>query len=191
MGNEHTITELKQLQSLSLADKIKMTKERIKAWVDTWGINGVYVSFSGGKDSTVLLSIAREMYPTMKAMFVDTGLEYPEIREFVKTFDNVDWLKPKMNFREVIEKYGYPFISKEVSECVQGARKYLTTLLNDENVLTDRQTSVSVLVRSSYWNRSISEISEREHDICINTKSAISWEHGNRKSLQHPTRGGR
>lgn len=34
-----------------------------------------------------------------------------------------------MNFKEVIEKYGYPFISKEVSECVDGARKYLKSII--------------------------------------------------------------
>ena len=120
---KHTIEELYQWQALPLNIKIRMTEERIREWVREYGIDGVYVSFSGGKDSTVLLHMAREMYPNIKAVFVDTGLEYPEIREFVKAFDNVDWLRPKMNFRQVIEKYGYPFISKEVSECVDGARR--------------------------------------------------------------------
>ena len=41
-----------------------------------------------------------------------------EIREFVKTFENVDWIKPKLTFRKVIEKYGYPFIGKEISNCI-------------------------------------------------------------------------
>lgn len=131
--SKHTIDELHQWQALPLKIKVLMTKDRIRQWVNEYGEDGVYVSFSGGKDSTVLLHMAREMYPNIKAVFVDTGLEYPEIREFVKTFDNVDWLRPKMNFKQVIEKYGYPFISKEVSECVYGARKYL-------KILTDRQT---------------------------------------------------
>lgn len=126
--SKHTIDELHQWQALPLKIKVLMTKDRIRQWVNEYGEDGVYVSFSGGKDSTVLLHMAREMYPNIKAVFVDTGLEYPEIREFVKTFDNVDWLRPKMNFKQVIEKYGYPFISKEVSECVYGARKYLKTL---------------------------------------------------------------
>lgn len=121
---KHTIEELYQWQSLPLNVKVLMTKERIREWVREYGIDGVYVSFSGGKDSTVLLHIAREMYPEIKAVFVDTGLEYPEIREFVKTFDNVDWLKPKMTFKQVIEKYGYPFITKEVSDCVYSSKKY-------------------------------------------------------------------
>lgn len=125
---EHTLQDLKIKQALPLDIKVNMTKARIKAWVDHFGLDGVYVSFSGGKDSTVLLHIARQLYPDIKAVFVDTGLEFPEIREFVKGFDNVEWIRPKLTFKQVIEKYGYPFISKEVTECVQGARSYLTEL---------------------------------------------------------------
>lgn len=118
----HTIADLKIRQSLPLDAKVAMTKVRIREWVDYWGLDGVYVSFSGGKDSTVLLHLVREMYPDVPAVFCDTGLEYPEIRDFVKTFENVTWLKPSMNFKQVIQKYGYPFISKEVSQTVYVAR---------------------------------------------------------------------
>lgn len=137
--------ELRQMQSLPLQAKIRMTILRIRAWVDEYGENGVYVSFSGGKDSTVLLDIVRKNFPNVRAVFFDTGLEYPEIREFVKGYDNVDWIRPKMNFHEVITKYGYPFISKEVSECVYGARKYLTSILNENTIArqTDRQHNYS------------------------------------------------
>lgn len=83
----------------------------------------VYVSFSGGKDSTVLLHIARQLYSDIEAVFVNTGLEYPEIQQFVKTFDNVTILRPKMRFDEVLKTYGYPIISKEVSEKVWNSRK--------------------------------------------------------------------
>lgn len=140
MSNKHTISDLYQMQSLPLESKIRMTERRLQDWYDYYE-GQVYVSFSGGKDSTVLLHIARRLFPDIKAVFVDTGLEYPEIRDFVKTFDNVDWLKPKMNFRQVIEKYGYPFISKEVSNCVDGARKYL-------KILTDRQTDRQFRMRA-------------------------------------------
>ena len=129
------------LQALPLKVKVEKTKQRIREWVDTFGEDGVYISFSGGKDSTVLLYLVRELYPNIPAVFCDTGLEYPEIREFVKGFENVEWIKPKMNFRQVIEKYGYPFISKEVAECVYGARKYLRHLESQISISqTDRQT---------------------------------------------------
>lgn len=115
---KHTMNELLTWQNLPLDIKILMTQLRIRWWVNEFGEDGVYISFSGGKDSTVLLDIARKQYPNIKAVFVDTGLEYPEIREFVKTFDNVDWLRPSKTFRQVIEEYGYPFVSKEVSDKV-------------------------------------------------------------------------
>lgn len=139
---KRTREELQQLQALPLEVKITKTKQRLKEWIDEFGVDGVYVSFSGGKDSTVLLHIVRQMYPdVVKAVFVNTGLEFPEIVKFIKTFNNVDVIKPKTSYVEVIKKYGYPIISKEVSECVSGARKYLTQLLAENDILvTDRQT---------------------------------------------------
>ena len=101
---KHEMWELQQMQSVPLDMKIKMAKTRIHDWYEHWGGN-VYVSFSGGKDSTVLLHIARELYPDIPAVFVDTGLEYPEIREFVKTFDNVETLRPEKTFFQVVADY--------------------------------------------------------------------------------------
>ena len=143
MADKHTRNDLLQMQSLPLSAKIQMTKRRISEWVEYFGEDGVYVSFSGGKDSTVLLDLVRKIYPEIPAVFVDTGLEYPEIREFVRTFENVVWLKPKMNFRQVIEKYGYPFFSKEISECIAESRKYI-------KILTDRQTGRQTDVHYAY-----------------------------------------
>ena len=148
--HKHTLGELKQMQSLSLNGKIAMTRTRIKGWVDAYGEDGVYISFSGGKDSTVLLHLVREMYPDIPAVFSNTGLEYPEIVQFVKTFDNVEIIRPKMNFRQVIEKYGYPFISKEVSESVYYARKYLTSVLERENALTNERTNERTRMRGPW-----------------------------------------
>lgn len=120
--NVRTKADLLQMQSCPLNVKIGLTKARIREWVREYGTDGVFVSFSGGKDSTVLLHIVREMYPDIEAVFVNTGLEYPEIQKFVKTFDNVTILRPKMRFDEVLKNYGYPIISKSVSNCVRGAK---------------------------------------------------------------------
>lgn len=110
------------MQGWSLERKIRVTQTRIMEWYMKHG-GQVFVSFSGGKDSTVLLDLARRVYPDIPAVYVDTGLEYPELRDFVKTKDNVNWLRPKYPFSQIIEKYGYPVISKEVSDYVDGARK--------------------------------------------------------------------
>ena len=137
MASKHEIWELRSMQASPLSVKIALTKTRIKEWIDTFGEDGVYVSFSGGKDSTVLLHIVRDVmgYKNVPAMFVDTGLEYPEIREFVKTFDNVDIVKPKMNFKAVIQKYGYPIIGKETAEVVYNAKRYLQKLAETEGLI--------------------------------------------------------
>ena len=127
----HTIQELKQKQSMPLKAKIIMTENRIRGWYNHFNGN-VYISFSGGKDSTVLLNIARSIYPDIKAMYVDTGLEYPEIREFVKTFDNVDIIRPKKSFYQVIKEYGYPVISKEVAEKIGISLQSLSYKINNK-----------------------------------------------------------
>ena len=110
--------ELKQMQSLPLEIKIIKTQQRIREWYEAWD-GQVYVSFSGGKDSTVLLRLVRELYPDVPAVFIDTGLEYPEIRDFVKTKDGITRVRPDMPFNQVIEHYGMPVISKDVS-CTLG-----------------------------------------------------------------------
>lgn len=118
--NIHDKERLKELQALPLERKIMITQARIIEWYQVHQ-GQVYVSFSGGKDSTVLLDIARKCFPDIEAVFVDTGLEYPEIRSFVKSYDNVTIIRPKMRFDEVIKRFGYPLVSKEValkiSEC--------------------------------------------------------------------------
>ena len=115
---KYTKQDLKIMQAWNLERKIQVTQTRITEWYQHFD-GQVYVSFSGGKDSTVLLDLARRIYPDIEAVFVDTGLEYPEIREFVKTFDNVAWIKPEKTFDKIIAEYGYPVISKETSKKIR------------------------------------------------------------------------
>ena len=77
--------ELRQMQSLPLELKILKTQLRIREWYEHWD-GDVCVSFSGGKDSSVLLHLVRSMYPDVPAVFVDTGLEFPEIRALSTPF---------------------------------------------------------------------------------------------------------
>ena len=108
------LQKLKQMQSLPLEQKIIVSKQRIKQWLEAWEDQCV-VSFSGGVDSTVLLDLVRSVNPDIKAVFVNTGLEYPQIVRFVKTIPNVDIIRPKITYKQVIEKYGYPFPSKGIA----------------------------------------------------------------------------
>lgn len=137
---KHQISDLYQMQSLPLEMKIIMTQNRIKGWYEHFDGN-VHLSFSGGKDSTVLKHLIENtpgVYD-VPSVYADTGLEYPEIREFVKSFGDVIIVRPKMTFRDVIQKYGYPVVSKEVSRRVQYARKAIAEgreeSLNDYRLL--------------------------------------------------------
>jgi 3'-phosphoadenosine 5'-phosphosulfate sulfotransferase (PAPS reductase)/FAD synthetase len=112
---------LAQRQRMPLDLKIDFTLARIRHWYEQY-CGRVYVAFSGGKDSTVLLDLVRTRYPEVPAVFVDTGLEYPEIRAFVKTIPNVTWLRPAQNFRAVLDHHGYPVVSKVVARAVYRIR---------------------------------------------------------------------
>ena len=172
MENKHTMSDLYQMQSLPLSAKISMTARRINEWVNEFGEDGVYLSFSGGKDSTVLGHIIREVcgYKNIPFVFVDVPTQYPELKQFAQTFDNLVILKPKISFAQVCEKYGFPMISKEVSNCVSGARKYVKYLdsqKSNNTILTDRQTdrqtdgSVCLLYGRPVRNRQENKQAER------------------------------
>ena len=127
----HDAQRLKELQALPLHRKIQISQARIIEWY-TRNKGNVVVSFSGGKDSTVLLHLVRSLFPDVPAVFSNTGLEYPEIQRFVRTFPNVTIVSPKMNFSEVISTYGYPLIGKEVAEAIYYARRIRSQIINVE-----------------------------------------------------------
>lgn len=137
-NNKHTAEDLKQLQSYDLGNKIQISIARIMEWYNR-NNKQCYVSFSGGKDSTVLAWLAAQVCSLFNCKLVlwfsDTGLEFPELKEHAKNYGN--WLKSKFNieietiidypkdkngkritFKEVIDKYGYPLISKNVAQSI-------------------------------------------------------------------------
>lgn len=155
-----TALDLAEKQALPLDLKILLTQQRIREWVREYGVDGVVCSFSGGKDSTVLLHLVRELYPDVRAVFSNTGLEYPEIQRFAMSFDNVDIVRPKMRFDEVISTYGYPLISKEVAEAIYYARRIRS---QDVNVEREREPNKHRAVQE---NRAI----RRENDKILKAR---------------------
>lgn len=155
--------ELKLLQALPLEVKVLKTQQRIREWVTHWGAKGVYVSFSGGKDSTVLLHLVRELYPDVEAAFVNTGLEYPEIQRFVKSFENVTILYPKKTFKQVISDYGYPMLSKSISHQISIAHNSPNGKIAQNYV---NQPNISKF--SAYKYRELTKTDFKISDICCN-----------------------
>ena len=138
---KYTMDDLSRMQAWPLSRKIQVTQTRLMEW--KMKFNGkIYISFSGGKDSTVLADLAARIYAADKKgksdpltlVFVNTGLEYPEIQKFVRYF--AEWLRttygipvnleirtPEMSFPEVLSKYGYPVIGKEVAKVIYYAKR--------------------------------------------------------------------
>ena len=116
-----TNEDLETMQAWPLERKIRVSQLRIMEWYQHWG-GRVYISFSGGKDSTVLLDLARRAYPDIEAVFVDTGLEYPEVRKFALGHKNVTMIKPEKTFREVLTEKGYPIGSKKVARMIRSCQ---------------------------------------------------------------------
>ena len=152
--------QLRQRQGQPLDIKEQLTANRIKAYYER--LNGnVYISFSGGKDSTALLHQVRRLYPNVPAVFIDTGLEYPEIRDFVKTVDNVIWLKPKMPFTQVIEKYGYPVISKETAQKIKEVRETKSEKLKSKRMNGDEKGNGKISDKWQFLINAPFKISDR------------------------------
>ena len=80
--------------------------------------NNAYISFSGGKDSTILHYLIDMALPNnhIPRVFINTGIEYNYIVDFVKELASKDdrfiILKPSQPIKPMLERVGYPFKSK-------------------------------------------------------------------------------
>ena len=157
------INELKTMQNYPLKLKIMKTEQRIREWVSEFGVDGVYVAFSGGKDSTVLLHIVRSLYPNIEGVFANTGNEFPEIVKFVRKQENIKWVKPRKSFAKVLKEEGYPVISKKTSRMIhdcqnptdkneKSRRLYLSdyTLDKEGNLTTIKNNSFKIANKHRY-----------------------------------------
>lgn len=164
-------SDLMQRRALPLGAKVLMTQNRIREWYNHF--NGdVFVSFSGGKDSTVLAHLVKKMYPDVPLVFSNTGLEYPEIQSFARKM-GAEFLRPKMQFSEVISKFGYPIISKEISEAIYYARR-----IRNGGGITQQ--------RSSEQNSTVNVLTKKRREdgkICMDSKRRNVLTGGNGKIL--------
>lgn len=104
-----------------LQDRLGVIRDTIRKY----GEENFYISFSGGKDSTVVHHLVDMALPDNKIprVFINTGIEYVEIVNFVKELASVDKrfviIQPSQNIKQMLERVGYPFKSKEHSVMVR------------------------------------------------------------------------
>jgi 3'-phosphoadenosine 5'-phosphosulfate sulfotransferase (PAPS reductase)/FAD synthetase len=117
-----TYEELKFRQGWTLEQKIDHSVGVVSTFKER--MNGrIYVSASGGKDSGVMLDIIRRFVDkNVPAVFCNTGNEYPEVVKFVRQTENLITIRPEIHIKQLIEKYGFPLISKEQSQYIRQAK---------------------------------------------------------------------
>ena len=98
--------------------------QKIRQVINKYGEENFYISFSGGKDSTVLSALVDMAVPENKIprVYANTGIELNMIRDFVfekqKQDERIIVIKPTVPIKKMLEEEGYPFKSKEHSKIV-------------------------------------------------------------------------
>lgn len=96
----------------------------IRDTINKYGEENFYISFSGGKDSTVVHHLVDMALPENKIprVFDDTGIEYNLVKEFVREREREDdrfvEIRPNQSIKQMLERVGYPFKSKEHAQRV-------------------------------------------------------------------------
>lgn len=107
--------------------------QKIQQIIDQYGEENFYISFSGGKDSTVLSDLIDRSLPgnNIPRVYANTGIEYQLIYKFVLDKSKKDnrfiIVKPSVNIIDMLKRVGYPFKSKKHSSLLETYQKYKTT----------------------------------------------------------------
>ena len=113
--NLYNYAELDRLRALSLDEKIEWSKTVIVRALAALKMPSL--SFSAGKDSTVLLHLVRQFAPNIITIWGNTTIEFPECIQFAKTLKK-EWnlnfyeARPERSFWWIVENYGWPLMGK-------------------------------------------------------------------------------
>lgn len=180
-----TLQDLRERQSWSLEQKIDHSLGTINQFVERMGgLDKVYISFSGGKDSTVLFHLARRLYPDILGVFCNTGNEYPDIIRFVKRIQaegaNIQIIHPKLTPRQVWTQYGFPLVGKDQCRYIRDIKKDPTSKVSQ--IRLDPSSKFSI---SQKWKYLIAEPYE-VHYICCNKLKKDPMHTFNKESGRYP-----
>ena len=180
-----TLSDLHARQAWPLEQKIDHTVGAIDAFLAYCREHGrsPYVSFSGGLNSTVLLHLARRVFGAdLKGVFCSTGNEFPEIVRFVRRTPNVEIIHPALTPRQVMERYGFPLVSKEQAQAVRQIRTTESEKLRNYRLYGDGVRRAGVLsgALALPGRRTLYDLREVLRDIEETPVSSL--QHGDPKS---------
>lgn len=155
-----------------LADRLGVIRDTIKKY----GEENFYLSFSGGKDSTVVHHLLDMAIPGNKIprVFSNTGIEFKAIVEFVESLndDRVVFIRPSKNVPETLSKVGYPFKSKAYSNWVKIYQEhsdaidpYFKEVKENPDLLNDFDYVHNLPVNAKYVIKSFYGVREREREL--------------------------
>lgn len=110
---------------LTLFDRLEV----IRTTIQEYGECTFYLSFSGGKDSTVLHYLLDMALPgnRIPRVYINTGIEYVKMVQFVRSLaekdDRIEIINSGINIKKMLEEKGYPFKSKEHSKKISMIQK--------------------------------------------------------------------
>lgn len=168
--------------------------EVIKTTINKYGEENFYLSFSGGKDSTVVHHLLDMAIPGNKIprVYADTGIEYNLIRKFA--YENVEYddrfvaIKPSVPVKQVLETEGYPFKSKNHAHFVdiyqrRGMKEGIEHYLDENNEGIVGFTCPSIL---KYQFKDQNALNFRVSDKCcirMKEEPLEKWAKENNKSI--------
>jgi phosphoadenosine phosphosulfate reductase len=187
MIKELTITLEKPEDQMTMEEKIAKSKEILQKVIDYWKPH-IGVAFSGGKDSTAILNLIREIYGEVPipVMTNDTGVKFKETYEFR------EWLKREWNLNMIVARpiKTYEEVKGERERCCywlkiepsertmqeQGWKACIVGIRHDEHVVRSREDFISERENGIY----------RVHPI-LHWKEEDVWTYLNSRNVpRHP-----
>ena len=153
-----------------------------------------YLSFSGGKDSTILHYLLDLALPenSIPRVFIDTGIEYKAIRDYVyflaQKDDRIQIIKPTKPIKEVLEKHGYPFKSKEFSNLYavfqrSGKTKSVLKFLNEYSGANNRSVVCPNALKPLFDDKPVPFKVSDECCLRLKKKPIKEWEKENNRHI--------
>lgn len=169
--------------------------QKVQQIVGKYGEDNFYISFSGGKDSTIIHHLVDMALPgnRIPRVYANTGIEFKAIYQFVhelqESDDRILIIKPSVNIRQALERDGYPFKSKKHSAVLsafqrngytQTVKKYLGMVPDDQ--IVSRSNMCIKKLRYQFEEGIDLKVSDK---CCVNMKEKPlrNWQKENNKKI--------